>query len=659
MVNYKKMLMSAAGAGGEGLDVSDVYHTSYWEGTGSSRSIVNGIDLSTEGGAVWIKYLTSTSYKQLMQDTVATGTSGYLQLNSGADEQSTSDRITAFNNNGYSLGTNNEVNQDTAMYAGYTFRRAPNFFDVIEYTGNGSNRTIAHNLGTTPGFYIVKKLDGNFEYDWYIYHRSLGATKYMRFNETDNAYSNSSYWNDTEPTSSVFSVGTSNAVNMSGAKYICMLWAHNNSDGGFGTDADQDIIKCDKYTGNGSNDGPTINLGFEPQWLLIKPIYGQGWQTNIEDWIILDIKGGITLNSSGSYNNTDYWWNNNKNTNSKKSGDRISLTATGFKLDSSNAQFNYSGREYLYVAIRRGPIKPPTSASSVFDIDTRGGHSPADPPAFRTTFDPDFAFRGVPSAAFAATRLTQGGYLDITTTGLFQTSSSYNFSYDKGWWNNSSTSTSDFSYMWGRAPEFFDVVNYTGNGTAGRTVTHNLGKKPEMIWVWRLSHTQNRYVYHAGVDNGATDVTMGLDTDLSVADFGDFDFMNGTQPTSSVFSLSNTAANINGYKYIAMLFCSLDGIAKVGSYTGNGSSQNIDCGFSNGSKLVIIKPSSASGGWHLYDTSRTNGLVASTDVSFELDTASSYSADAIDPLNSGFTVNSTGNLLNGLNVNYIFYAIAA
>ena len=171
MSNIKKLMMSAAG--GAGLNIEEIFSAYAYRGTGSNTSIENSIDISTEGGAVLIKNINSTSVKPIMQDT-ENGTSSHWESNSNSSYISAADCVTAFNSDGFSIGTNAKVNTGSARYRTYTFRKASKFFDVVQYTGNGSVRTISHNLGTAPGFIIFKS---NVGYDSYIYHRSLGATK--------------------------------------------------------------------------------------------------------------------------------------------------------------------------------------------------------------------------------------------------------------------------------------------------------------------------------------------------------------------------------------------------------------------------------------------------------------------------------------------------
>ena len=644
MPSVKNMLSAAAGAGGDALNVENLFSTHLYTGNASSNAINNGIDLSGEGGMVWTKRR-DAGISHAIYDTER-GTSGTDALITNTNDDAVTGSMSSFNSNGFTLDSDSRSNASGDDMCSWTFRKAPRFFDVVTYTGNGTaGRTVSHSLGTTVGCIAVKRTDTSA--NWMVYHRGVNQRSnphnFTLFFNNSVSQSDQTVWNDTAPTSSVFTVSNDDRLNANGGTYVAYLWAHNNNDGGFGPTADQDIIKCDFYEGNGSPTvGPEINLGFEPQFLMIKNSESTG------NWLIFDNMRGITADDI----NDKYFLINEPDAEADTT-DWIEPTANGFKVTNSNSAVNTDSQDYIYIAIRRGPMAVPESSSSVFAIETRGATSP-NPPAFNASFNPDFSFRGVPSASFLAARKIQGGYVSTTSNAARTSSSSYSFDYQNGWWNNTTVSTSDFGYMWGIAPEFCDVVTYTGNGS-NRTIAHNLTTQPDMFWIKRWNSTGVWAVWHTGL----TGNNKYLRLDQAMAEI-DFDLFNNTAPTSSNFSVgTNGNVNGSGSRYICMLFGSLSGVSKCGSYSGNGGTQNIDCGFSNGSKLVIIKSLSAGDSWHMYDTSRTNSLVAGNDTSYDLDTSTNYTADAIDPLSSGFTVNSTGNLTNSSGKTYIFYAIAA
>ena len=634
--------MSAAGAGGDALYIENVFRTSLYKGTSAQHTITNGIDFSNEGGLVWTKSRDNSTQHGLC-DTVATGVGKDLSTSSTAVLNNEPTAIDQFNSDGYRIAGNatNYNNSSIGDYCSWNFRKAQNFFDIQTWSGNGAtSRTISHNLGSTPGMIVVKCT--NITQNWVVWHKSLAAGKFLLFNESNAVVTNSAVFTTSSPTASQFYVGSDYGTNGSGGNYVAYIFADSGA-GGFGINADQDVIKCGSYTGNNSTDGPTINLGFEPQWVIVKNTTNQ-----YIDWYIFDSMRALTAKGLDA----NKYLRPNSTGAEDGSQDYITPRPDGFQVHGTGSHTN-ANTTYVYMAIRRGPMAIPESSSSCFAIETRGETSP-NPPAFNASFDVDFSFRGVPSASFLAARQIQGGYISTSSNSARVNSSTYSFDFSNGWWNNSSTSTSDFGYMWGRAPEFCDVVTYVGNGS-NRTIEHNLTTQPDMFWIKRWDTSGVWAVWHTGLTGNNKYIRL----DQAMAEIS-FDLFNNTAPTSSNFSVgTNGNVNASNNKYICLLFGSLSGISKCGSYTGNGSSQNIDCGFSNGSKLVIIKSLSASGSWHLYDTDRSNGLVAGNDTSYDLDTASGFTADAIDPVSSGFTVNSTGNLTNSSGVTYIFYAIAA
>jgi hypothetical protein len=212
--------------------------------------------------------------------------------------------------------------------------------------------------------------------------------------------------------------------------------------------------------------------------------------------------------------------------------------------------------------------------------------------------------------------------------------------------------------MWKRAPGYFDAVAYTGNQTAGHSISHNLGVAPEMIWVKKRDGAADWRVYHSGI--GATKY---LTLNTTAASATHTTLWNDTAPTDSVFTLgTESSVNTSGSDYIAYLFASLPGISKVGSFTGNGGSQTIDCGFTSGARFVLIKRVSATSNWLVFDTER--GIVSGNDPYLFLDASDAEdpygSFDEIDPHPSGFTFNynPAGFALNGSGSELIFYAIA-
>jgi hypothetical protein len=216
-------------------------------------------------------------------------------------------------------------------------------------------------------------------------------------------------------------------------------------------------------------------------------------------------------------------------------------------------------------------------------------------------------------------------------------------------------------YMFRRAPGFMDVVAYTGAGSASASnlKEHNLGVAPELVIVKSRNYSPSNWP----VFYGAGQSTLYLNS--NAAKFGSNFFGYSEQPTmnATYFSVGSTYDEVNSpsYNYIAYLFASVDGISKVGSYTGTGTNQNIDCGFSTGARFVAIKRTDSSGPWEIYSTDIFKGINAGANDqhNFWNTNTREFNENNLDPYSGGFRVNSTASAdVNASGGDYIFLAIA-
>ena len=647
--NTRQAVLATAGAGGsDPLYVDDVFSTYLYTGidtgAGSTRSINNGIDLSGKGGLVWIKGR-SAAWNNMFYDTER-GAYNYLLSNTTASnydieyESGTSDPnygLTSFNSDGFTLEQNwvgeNHNGTDTCSWS---FRKAPGFFDVVTYTGNGTaGKTVAHSLGSVPGMIMVKCTSTGGT-NWRVYHRSLGATKAVFLDLTNAENTSIGHWNNTAPTSTQFTLGASNDVNQNGATYVAYIFAHD--DQSFGTNEDESIIKCGTFNVSGSGLFD-VNLGFEPQFILYKQTSGGMGTPN---WYIHDTMRGLAqtafkplfanLNNSESLSTTE---------------GLLTVNPLGFKSTSSAT----SAGDYIYMAIRR-PHKPPTAGTEVFKATLQSSSS-----SFDVGFPTDMVLSSYTGTGnkYLSARLTNASLLtDSNGAETTQTQNYFLFdlqnSYQYGNWLGT---PEVITYNFKRAPGFFDVVTYTGNVTI-RTITHGLGVAPEFMLVKNRT-IGYQWCGYSTVSGAGKSIKLSAD----VAPFPP-GFWNATAPTSSVFTVNaNDDANGNAHEFVAYLFATLPGISKVGSYTGTGNAINVDCGFSSGARFVLIKRTDSTGDWFVYDTAR--GIVSGNDsyVMLNNNTAAVTNTDYIDPLNSGFTVTSSAPTgLNASGGTYFFLAIA-
>ena len=629
--------------------IEDVFSTYLYTGTNANQTITNNIDISGKGGMVWLK-TRSTANDNTIQDTVRgnryqllTNSFGSSNINSGPTVG-----VTGFTSTGFTLGTNYQgENPSGSTMVSWTFREQAKFFDIVTWTGTGANTTIAHALGSVPGSIWVKRTNANG--DWQVYHRSLANTEYLVLNDTAAKATGATRWNSTTPTSTVFSLGTDATVNASGGTYIAYIFAHDA--GGFGLAGTDNVISCGTFTTDGSGNA-TVSLGYEPQWVLYKGASGTG---GVSGWILADTMRGYAF-SGGKYLAP--------NSNQTEGGLAGNPTATGFVVsDTINTT-------WIYIAIRRGPMKVPTLGTTVYNAIARSGNSTS------TTFTgvgfvPDLTsvcarsttsgfiwqdrLRGATYPMFPAitqaetlyanevTAINQDGITVGTDTPVNQTGVTY------------------INHFFGRAPSFFDEVCYTGTGTSGQTYSHNLGVAPELMIVkCRAGGSYNWIVWNTDLAAGGSSRHLYLD--LPQAFTTSSGAFNSTAPTSSVFTVGNNFSTNGGtgYTYVNYLFATCAGVSKVGSYTGNGTTQTINCGFgAGGARFVLIKRTDASGDWYVYDTAR--GMTVLTDPYLWLNSTAAEVASlgSVTAVSTGFALNAA--IVAAINVNagtYIFLAIA-
>jgi len=663
----KKLMMTAAG-GAELLAIEDVFSTYLWTSAGStSIPIVNGIDLANEGGMVWVKSRTNTEY-HVVTDTERGKTKGIFPNLTNAQDTDATAYMGSFNEDGFNTGTGAPSGGTAGQnYASWTFRKAPRFFDVVTYTGNGvSGRAISHNLGSTPAVVIIKSTSSS--QNWVVRHETqisdFGSGAYFVLNSNASGANDSTVFSTTSPTSTNFYVGNNITTNSNGVTYVAYLFANNNNNGGFGPTGDQDIIKCGGYTGNGTSSGPVINLGWEPQWILLKA------SQSSTDWNLFDSMRELTANGFR-------WLKANSSVAESSFLNWLKINSTGFQPIDDSAQVNASGIKYYYIAIRRGPMRQPTSGTEVFHpYATTNSTNGADGYDVNTGFVVDTQFVGVRDytqgfRVFDRLRGVSTTNSSATTARLLpsSTAAQTNEAVSTREWDNTGYDVPEL-YSYGaaskmsflsfrRAPGFFDVVAYNGNGVAGHTVSHNLGVEPEIIIVKDYNNTRNWIV---GLQFGASTFNYGLLNStqyIAASGYGSTtEFF--AQPTSTSFSLGTSSETNNSIgKYVAYLFASVSGVSKIGSYTGNGSSQTIDCGFTSGARFVLIKRANTSGDWYVWDTAR--GIVTGNDPHLSLNTTAAEvtTNDTIDPASSGFIVNQvSATNVNVSSASYVYLAIA-
>jgi len=643
--------------GGNGVAVvpnfiEDVFSTYLYTGNGTSETITNGIDLSTKGGLVWTKSRDSGSLAPRLNDTVR-GITNRLFSNLTNAQSASATSITAVSSTGYTVGTENGFNQSGNTFVSWTFREQPKFFDIVTWTGDSAtSRTLSQSIGGTVGCVMVKKTSsaGN----WIVWHRAFStAGDYIILNST--ASKQNDVDNEISTTSSTFTVGY--GLNVASETYVAYLFAHDA--GGFGLTGTDNVISCGSYTGNGVVAGPSVTLGYEPQWVLVKSSTVAG-----SNWYLMDNMRGM----ANTLCNELYADLSAAEVQQSKT---IIPTATGFNVATTDAYINNSGSTYIYIACRRGPMKVPTVGTSVFGLNARTGTG-ADATVTGSAGVSDAVLvknRGSAVASLFSSRLTGTGYL-VTSSSAAEVSAGATILQANPWdvmdgvkvgttstITNASANTY-INYLFRRAPSFFDEVCYTGGTGTPRVLNHNLTTPPELVITKRRNVAGEDWVVH--YNNGSSIIGGYLNNTTAFANSATAPSTDITSLTSTTYTLNTSNGRVNGaYNYVAYLFATCAGVSKVGSYTGTGTTLQIDCGFTAGARFVLIKRTDSTGDWYVWDTAR--GIVSGNDPYLLLNSTAAEvtSTDYIDTYSAGFEISSTAPAaINASAGTFIFLAIA-
>ena len=315
-----------------------------YTGTGASASITNSAAFKPD--LVWIKSRSAATDHKLT-DSVRGVTKGLISDTSGAETTDTQG-LTAFNGNGFTLGTDTNYNNTSATYVGWQWQagagtsgsntngsitstvsaNTTSGFSIVTYTGSGTAGTIGHGLGVAPSMIIVKSRSATG--DWPVYHSSVGNGSYALLDTTAASAASSTIWNATSPTSSVFSVGINTVSNTITVTYVAYCFTQIAGFSAFGS-----------YTGNGSATGPFIYTGFQPKYLLVKRT------DSTSDWYIWDsVRNTFNIVTNTLLADT---------AGAETSASSVNILSNGFQCVSSTV-VNASGGTYIYAAFASNPF---------------------------------------------------------------------------------------------------------------------------------------------------------------------------------------------------------------------------------------------------------------------------------------------------------------
>ena len=620
--------------------VEDVFSTYLYNGNGSTQTITNGIDLAGKGGLVWAKTRDFASSHALF-DTVRGGSS-LIGSNSTNAAYTGSTYINPFNSNGFTWAFgDNQINGLSRNYVSWTFREQAKFFDVVTYTGNGvSGRQIAHNLGSTPGFVVVKNITN--ANSWYCWHRSVPNSG--GFLETTDAFSPGLKYICGTVNDTVFSVDSSGAsVNGTGNTYVAYLFAHDA--GGFGLSGTDNVISCGSCVSDGSGYIQPVSLGYEPQWVMLKRTNSTG------NWVMMDTMRGMANTAAAA----SPILLANTSAAEAATGVQVNPIATGFE-DTLWGGWGASNT-YIYIAIRRGPMKTPTVGTSVYKPQLYTGTG-ATSTVTGVGFTPDVLLNLQRNAngAFFWDKL-RGGNLMIRppltaaeTTGGAGTTIQYGMDgYTLGADTYGGLNVSGATYSFNslqRAPSFFDEICFDEATAPVSALPHNLTVVPELVIYKKRSGTSN-WITFSNVDLNKY-LRINTDNALTAG-------LNWSATSSTV----NLSATTGSGTAVAYLFATCAGVSKVGSYTGTGATQTINCGFTAGARFVLIKRTDSTGDWYVWDSAR--GIVSGNDSYILLNSTAAEvtGTDYVDTAATGFEISSTAPAaINANGGSFVFLAIA-
>ena len=312
-------------------DPSAQFQTELYTGNGTAigsggKAVTFTGNSSMQPDFVWIKNRDATDNHSLYD--AVRGTTKQIESNTFAAETTQSEGLTTFGSDGFTVGSLAQVNTNTEDYVAWNWKEsATPGFDIVSYTGNGSNRTISHSLGAVPKMIAVKMRSGTYE--WTVYHVAVGNTGMLKLNASEAVSTASSFWQDTTPTSSVFSLGTHGNINKNTETFIAYLWAEVEGFSKFGS-----------YTGNNNSDGVFINCGFKPRFLIVK-------KTASGNWMLSDT-------ARNPYNPAATLLFPSTNDADTTGTDYIDFVSNGFKLRHSGG-LNASS-DYIFIAFAENPF---------------------------------------------------------------------------------------------------------------------------------------------------------------------------------------------------------------------------------------------------------------------------------------------------------------
>ena len=327
---------------------SDYFNTKLYAGNSGTQSIT-GINFQPD--FLWIKRRTNAGDHNLV-DVIRTSDKTLISNSTGAEYSNST--ITSFDSDGFSLsGSDGALNASSNDYASWNWLASNTSgssntdgsitstvsanttagFSIVSWSGTGSNGTIGHGLGATPGLMIIKNI--NDVGSWRVWNSTFNADQYLILNTSEAVATQAALFNSTLPTSSVISAGTSGDINSSGRTYIAYCFAEKKGYSKFGS-----------YVGNGNADGSFIYTGFKPAFIIIK-------RTTSQAWVMFDSKRSDVANANP---NDQVLYPNASDAELSSATREIDTLSNGFKCRATGGNINASGETYIYIAFAENPL---------------------------------------------------------------------------------------------------------------------------------------------------------------------------------------------------------------------------------------------------------------------------------------------------------------
>ena len=340
---------------------SDYFETKLWTGNSTDDTAITGLDFAPNW--VWIKNRTDTNSHALF-DTVR-GATKYIESDTTDAEATGATFLKSFTSDGFVLGTGGRVNNNAKLYASWNWKAGTSFtndasstgigsidstgsasdtsgFSIVSYTGTGSAGSIKHGLTSAPGMMIIKNRSD--AQNWVVYHQSIGNTKNLYLNRTDATNTTSGWFNNTSPTSTVFTIGNDGAVSGNGDNLVAYCFAEKNGFSKFGS-----------YVGNGStSSGTFVYTGFKVGWVMTKSIAVEAWQMtdHVRDANVSPNFARLVADLSQPESTNTTWA-------------KVEKFSNGFKLGGNDSVSNESGQTYIYMAFAENPFVTSTDNGSI------------------------------------------------------------------------------------------------------------------------------------------------------------------------------------------------------------------------------------------------------------------------------------------------------